>query len=42
RRAGTAELVADQLLGGSGVESFDPTRFDGDEEFDVVEGMTVE
>lgn len=42
RAPATAELVADQVLGGSGVAAFDPTRFDGNEAFDVVEGMTVE
>jgi len=27
---------------GAGIPAFDPTRFDGDEEFEVVEGMAVE
>jgi len=42
RAPATGELVADEILGGDGVPAFDPTRFDGDEAFDVVEGMTVE
>jgi len=42
RAPATGERVADQMLGGDGIETFDPRRFDGDEEFQVVEGMTVE
>jgi sarcosine oxidase subunit beta len=42
RAPATAELVAERMLGGSGIEAFAPTRFDGDEEFDVVEGMSVD
>ncbi|MFP8889266.1 NAD(P)/FAD-dependent oxidoreductase [Natrialbaceae archaeon A-CW2] len=34
--------VADQLLGGDGIDRFDPTRFDGDESFDIVEGMDLD
>jgi glycine/D-amino acid oxidase-like deaminating enzyme len=34
--------VADEMLGGEGVRSFDPGRFDGEESFTVTEGMTVE
>ena len=41
RAPATAELAADQVLGADPVPAFDPTRFDGDEEFDVVEGMAV-
>jgi sarcosine oxidase subunit beta len=36
-----AERLADQVLGGDGVEAYDPTRFDGDESFEVAEGMTL-
>lgn len=34
--------VAEAVLGGDGVPSFDPDRFDGDEEFTPAEGMTIE
>ncbi|WP_225333364.1 NAD(P)/FAD-dependent oxidoreductase [Halomicrobium urmianum] len=34
--------AAELLLGGEGIDAFDPDRFDGDEEFDVVEGMTFD
>ena len=42
RAPATGEAVAAEILGGEGVPAFDPTRFDGDETFAVVEGMTVE
>ncbi|MCD2198537.1 FAD-binding oxidoreductase [Halobacterium sp. KA-4] len=42
RAPATGEAVAAEILGGEGVPAFDPTRFDGDEVFEVVEGMTVE
>ncbi|WP_436931080.1 NAD(P)/FAD-dependent oxidoreductase [Halosimplex halobium] len=42
RAPALAERVAEQVLGGDGVAPFDPTRFDGDEAFEVVEGMTVD
>ncbi|MFU8869255.1 NAD(P)/FAD-dependent oxidoreductase [Natronococcus sp.] len=41
RAPAIGERVADQVLGGEGIDPFDPTRFDGDESFDVVEGMTI-
>jgi len=34
--------AAELLLGGEGIDAFDPDRFDGNEEFDVVEGMTLD
>ena len=34
--------LADDILGGDGVPAFDPTRFDGDEEFAIREGMAIE
>ena len=34
--------LAGEVLGGPGLEAFDPTRFDGDEEFDIREGMAIE
>lgn len=42
RAPALGETVARQVLGGSGVDAFDPRRFDGDESFDVVEGMTLD
>jgi sarcosine oxidase subunit beta len=42
RAPATGEVLAEQILGGDGIPEFDPTRFDGDEEFDVVEGMVVD
>jgi sarcosine oxidase subunit beta len=42
RAPATGEAIARELLGGPGIPAFDPARFDGDEEFDVVEGMAVE
>lgn len=42
RAPATGELVAEQILGGDGIPSFDPMRFTGDESFDIVEGMTVD
>jgi sarcosine oxidase, subunit beta len=41
RSPAIAERLADQILGGSGIYSFDPTRFDGDESFEIVEGMAI-
>ncbi|UIP00918.1 FAD-binding oxidoreductase [Halobaculum sp. CBA1158] len=46
RAPATGEAVAAQVLGEEapveGIEAFDPGRFDGDEEFEISEGMTVE
>jgi len=42
RAPATGERIAKQILGGDGIEAFDPNRFDGDEQFQVVEGMTVD
>jgi sarcosine oxidase subunit beta len=42
RAPATGEVIAEQILGGDGIPEFDPTRFDGDEAFDVVEGMVVD
>ncbi|MDG5759139.1 FAD-binding oxidoreductase [Natronococcus sp. A-GB1] len=41
RAPAIGERIADQVLGGEEIAPFDPTRFDGDEAFDVVEGMTI-
>jgi len=40
RAPATGEAIAERILGGDGIDRFDPTRFDGDEEFEVVEGMS--
>jgi sarcosine oxidase subunit beta len=42
RAPAMAERMADQLLVGDGIDVFDPRRFDGDEEFDIVEGMELD
>ena len=42
RAPALGEAVAEQILGGAGIDQFDPERFDGDEEFPIVEGMTVD
>ena len=42
RAPALGEAVAEAIRGENPVPAFDPTRFDGDEEFEVVEGMTVE
>ncbi|MFP9191639.1 NAD(P)/FAD-dependent oxidoreductase [Natronosalvus vescus] len=34
--------IANEILGGDGIDAFDPTRFDGDESFEIVEGMAIE
>lgn len=34
--------LADDVLGGEGIPEFDPQRFDGDEEFEIREGMAIE
>jgi len=42
RAPAIAESLAVQVLGGEEISGFDPTRFDGDEQFDPVEGMRIE
>ncbi|QLH77503.1 FAD-binding oxidoreductase [Halosimplex rubrum] len=42
RAPALGERVAEEMLGGDVIAPFDPDRFDGDEEFSVVEGMTVD
>lgn len=34
--------IADQVLGGEGIPGFDPGRFDGDEDFDIRQGMAID
>jgi sarcosine oxidase subunit beta len=41
RAPATGRLIAEQMLGGPGIDAFDPTRFSGDEEFGIREGMSV-
>jgi sarcosine oxidase subunit beta len=42
RAPAIADRLADEVLGGDGIPAFDPTRFDGDESFEIVEGMTLD
>ena len=42
RAPAIGERIAGEILGDDGIEAFDPTRFDGDEEFDISEGMTID
>lgn len=41
RAPAMGKRVAEQILGGAGTSQYDPRRFDGDEEFEVIEGMTL-
>ncbi|MFQ3320659.1 MAG: sarcosine oxidase subunit beta [Natronomonas sp.] len=42
RAPAIGKRLAAEVLGGDGIDAFDPTRFDGDETFDIVEGMSLE
>ena len=42
RAPALGEAAAKTVLGDDPLPEFDPKRFDGDEEFDIVEGMAVE
>jgi glycine/D-amino acid oxidase-like deaminating enzyme len=43
RAPAVGELLADQVLGnGDGIDAYDPTRFVGDESFEIAEGMIVD
>ena len=42
RAPAIGERLATQIVGGEGIEAFDPRRFSGDEEFEIVEGMRVD
>ncbi|MFC7080923.1 NAD(P)/FAD-dependent oxidoreductase [Halorussus caseinilyticus] len=42
RAPALGEATAEAVLGDNPLPEFDPTRFDGDEEFPVVEGMAIE
>jgi sarcosine oxidase subunit beta len=39
RAPALGETIAEQILGDNGITAFDPNRFAGDEEFEIVEGM---
>ncbi|RQG88945.1 FAD-binding oxidoreductase [Natrarchaeobius halalkaliphilus] len=41
RAPAIGERIAREISGGSGIDAYDPTRFAGDEEFDVTEGTTL-
>ena len=42
RAPAIGERLAGQVLGENGIPGFDPGRFDGDEEFEIREGMAIE
>lgn len=36
------EALTEQVLGGDEIDAFDPAKFDGDEAFEIIEGMTLD
>ncbi|MDS0473456.1 FAD-binding oxidoreductase [Natrinema sp. 1APR25-10V2] len=42
RAPAIGQRIATEILGGEGIDAFDPTRFDGDEAFEVVSGMALD
>ena len=42
RAPAIGERLADAVLGGERIDAFDPNRFDGDEDFEIVEGMALD
>lgn len=42
RSPALGEAISEDILGDGGIPEFDPKRFTGDEEFEIVEGMAVE
>jgi sarcosine oxidase subunit beta len=42
RAPALGEIIAEQILGSDGIPAFDPNRFDGDEEFEIREGMDMD
>ncbi|MFC4544209.1 NAD(P)/FAD-dependent oxidoreductase [Halosolutus amylolyticus] len=42
RAPAIGERIASEILGEDGIDRFDPTRFDGDESFEIEAGMTIE
>ena len=41
RAPAIGQRIATEILGGDGIDRFDPTRFDGDEAFEIVDGMSL-
>ncbi|WP_248909779.1 NAD(P)/FAD-dependent oxidoreductase [Halocatena marina] len=41
RAPALGEMIAEQIVDGDGIEAFDPKRFDGDETFEIREGMDI-
>lgn len=42
RAPALGEIIAEQIVDGDGIEAFDPKRFDGDEAFEIREGMDID
>ena len=42
RAPALGERLAEQVCSGDGIDAFDPKRFDGDEAFEIVEGMALD
>ncbi|WP_290810074.1 FAD-binding oxidoreductase [Halovivax sp.] len=42
RAPAIGDRLAEQVVGGDGIAAFDPTRFDGDEPFEIEAGMTID
>lgn len=42
RAPALGETIAEQILGSDGIPAFDPNRFDGNEEFEIREGMDAD
>ncbi|WP_273838036.1 FAD-dependent oxidoreductase [Halococcus sp. PRR34] len=42
RAPALGERITDEILGDDGIRRFDPTRFDGNETFEIVAGMDIE
>ena len=42
RAPAIGERFATEIVGGEGIDPFDPTRFDGEESFEIREGIAVE
>ncbi|WP_254762917.1 NAD(P)/FAD-dependent oxidoreductase [Natrinema marinum] len=42
RAPAIGERITTEILGGEGIDAFDPTRFDGDEAFEIGAGMALE
>lgn len=42
RSPALGERIGEQILGGPGVDAYDPDRFAGDETIDIVDGMTLD